>query len=77
MPQGREIHSLPRYTLPSLDEDTLMRMKAPAKTDDDEGNEDSSDDDDELYPGQAAQSAPAGAFPGTAKDYAAAGGTYF
>ena len=53
-----------------------MRMKAPAKSEDEDGNEESSDDDD-FYAGQAAQYGPAGAFPGTGKDYSGGGGTYF
>ena len=29
MPSGRDIHSTKRYVPPSLDEDTLARMRAP------------------------------------------------
>ncbi|KNG51201.1 ph-response regulator protein palc [Stemphylium lycopersici] len=64
MPSGREYHTTKMFVVPALDEDALVRMRAPPDPSDAfEGNEDDSADEDE-------RSAPAGAFPGTKADYA-------
>ncbi|KAM0562449.1 hypothetical protein ACHAPJ_002139 [Fusarium lateritium] len=65
MPSGREIHTVKPYEPPSLERDVLEAMRAPPEEDDDFVDDLSSDDDVKGGP-----SAPAGAFPGTAHDYA-------
>jgi len=65
MPSGREIHTVKPYDPPALDYSIMEAMRAPPDRTDDFGNEMSSDDED-----RGAPSAPAGAFPGTADEYA-------
>jgi hypothetical protein len=70
MPSGREYHSTKMFIIPALDEDALIRMRAPPDPSDTfKGDEDDSADEDE-------NSAPAGAFPGTKSDYTA-GTSYY
>ncbi|EAW19055.1 pH-signaling protein PalC [Aspergillus fischeri NRRL 181] len=58
LPSGRDIHSPPGpYKLPSLDEEQLVRMRAPPAEDDYEPRMDMDDSDDEL-------TSPAGVAPG-------------
>src|SRR2546421_5955590 len=63
MPQGREMHFIKQFELPSLDEDVLARMRAPAEGKEYVAEEDSGSDDD------MPASDPVGAFPGTRADY--------
>lgn len=62
MPLGRDIHSAKSFVPPSLDDDTLTRMRAPPDVD-----EMSDDDDDESGSdeGEKAQAGLPGAFPGS------------
>jgi hypothetical protein len=70
MPSGREYHTTKMYVIPALDEDALVRMRAPPDPSDTfKGDEDDSADEDE-------RSAPTGAFPGTKSDYAASSSYY-
>jgi hypothetical protein len=58
------------FVVPALDEDALIRMRAPPDPSDTfKGDEDDSADEDN-------RNAPAGAFPGTKSDYAA-GSSYY
>jgi hypothetical protein len=58
------------FVIPALDEDALIRMRAPPDPSDTfKGDEDDSADEDDRNP-------PAGAFPGTKLDYAA-GSSYY
>jgi hypothetical protein len=58
------------FIIPALDEDALVRMRAPPDPSDTfKGDEDDSADEDE-------RNVPAGAFPGTKSDYAA-GSSYY
>ena len=78
MPSGREIHSIPEYQPPSLDEHVLEAMCAPPDVND-ELTQDMSSDDDVKSPFVP----PVGAFPGaSAGDYgrsstAASSNTYY
>ncbi|KAI9710996.1 MAG: hypothetical protein M1820_002434 [Bogoriella megaspora] len=65
MPSGREYHSPKPFEPPLLDEGTLASMRAPPDSTGDpvEGDQDDSDDDTVFY------LSPAGAFPGTEKQY--------
>ncbi|ORY05674.1 pH-response regulator protein palC [Clohesyomyces aquaticus] len=67
MPSGREYHSAKMFVTPALDEDAIVRMRAPPDPGDAafKGDEDDSGDDDERV------SAPpvVGAFPGTKSEY--------
>ncbi|KAF1944085.1 pH-response regulator protein palC [Clathrospora elynae] len=64
MPSGREYHSTKMFIIPALDEDSLVRMRAPPDPSEAfKGDEDDSADEDERSP-------PAGAFPGTKANYA-------
>ena len=65
MPSGREYHSPKPYQVPSLDEQTLARMRAPPEPNDDtfRGLEDDSGDEEDA-------GTPVGAFPGTKNNYA-------
>ena len=65
MPSGREIHNIKPYEPPSLDRDVLEAMRAPPEEDD--GFVDDLSSDDEI---RGSPSAPVGAFPGSAADYA-------
>ncbi|KAM6519462.1 hypothetical protein FALCPG4_013094 [Fusarium falciforme] len=65
MPSGREIHTIKPYEPPSLDRDVLEAMRAPPEEDD--GFVDDLSSDDEI---RGSPSAPVGAFPGSAADYA-------
>ncbi|KAF2831336.1 pH-response regulator protein-like protein palC [Ophiobolus disseminans] len=70
MPSGREYHTTKMFVVPALDEDALVRMRAPPDPSDTfNGDEDDSADEDERSP-------PAGAFPGTKSDYAT-GSSYY
>lgn len=65
MPSGREYHTTKMFVVPALDEDALVRMRAPPDPNDAfKGEEDDSADEDDRAP-------PAGAFPGTKSDYTA------
>ncbi|KAF2132906.1 pH-response regulator protein palC [Dothidotthia symphoricarpi CBS 119687] len=65
MPSGREYHSPKMFIVPALDEDSLVRMRAPPDPSEAfQGEEDDSGAEDE-------RNAPVGAFPGTKSDYAA------
>lgn len=65
MPSGREYHSPKMFVVPALDEDSLVRMRAPPDPSEAfGGEEDDSGAEDE-------RSVPVGAFPGTKGDYAA------
>jgi len=62
MPSGREYHTTKMFIVPALDEQSLIRMRAPPdQSDGFRGEEDDSSDEDE-------RNLPVGAFPGT-KDY--------
>lgn len=64
MPSGREYHTSKMFVVPALDEQSLIRMRAPPDPSDAfRGEEDDSADEIERDP-------PAGAFPGTKQDYA-------
>ncbi|KAI4684854.1 uncharacterized protein J4E88_004296 [Alternaria novae-zelandiae] len=70
MPSGREYHTTKMFIVPALDEDALIRMRAPPDPSEAfEGNEDDSADEDDRNP-------PAGAFPGTKADYAPSSSYY-
>jgi hypothetical protein len=70
MPSGREYHTTKMFVIPALDEDALIRMRAPPDPSETfNGDEDDSADEDERHP-------PAGAFPGTKSDYAT-GSSYY
>lgn len=72
MPSGREYHTPKPYIIPTLEEDAIIRMRAPPDPGDVfEGDEDDSADEDE----RSAATAPVGAFPGTKADYS--GGTSY
>ncbi|KAH7399382.1 pH-response regulator protein-like protein palC [Pyrenochaeta sp. MPI-SDFR-AT-0127] len=59
MPSGRDPHTPKMFIIPALDEDSLVRMRAPPDPSEAfKGEEDDSADEDERSP-------PAGAFPGT------------
>ncbi|KAJ4345589.1 uncharacterized protein N0V89_011722 [Didymosphaeria variabile] len=67
MPSGREYHTPKPYIIPTLEEDAIIRMRAPPDPGDAfEGEEDDSADEDERSAG-----APVGAFPGTKAEYSA------
>ncbi|KAL5116959.1 hypothetical protein ACEQ8H_005177 [Pleosporales sp. CAS-2024a] len=71
MPSGREYHSTRMFVIPSLDEDALVRMRAPPDPGETfDGDEEDSADEDEKRP-------PAGAFPGTRSDYATGSNYYY
>jgi hypothetical protein len=73
MPSGREYHSPKMFIVPALEEDAIVRMRAPPDPGDVfEGEEKDSDDEDERTPGVG----PVGAFPGTKAEYAA-GTSYY
>ena len=59
MPSGRDIHSTKLFTAPSLEEDTLTRMRAPPDADEIGADDDSGSDE-----ADAAQGDVPGAFPG-------------
>ncbi|CAO2656810.1 Nn.00g056130.m01.CDS01 [Neocucurbitaria sp. VM-36] len=64
MPSGRDPHNPKMFVIPALDEDSLIRMRAPLDPSEAfKGEEDDSADEDDREP-------PAGAFPGTKADYA-------
>ncbi|KAF2442081.1 pH-response regulator protein palC [Karstenula rhodostoma CBS 690.94] len=72
MPSGREYHTPKPYIIPTLEEDAIIRMRAPPDPGDAfEGEEDDSADEDER-----AAAAPVGAFPGTKAEYSA-GSSYY
>ena len=61
MPSGREYHTPKPYIIPALQEDAIVRMRAPPDPGDVfEGEEDDSADEEER-----AGQPPVGAFPGT------------
>jgi len=69
MPSGREYHTVQPFNPPSLDEDAVVRMRAPPEIADTglEGNEaDSSDEEDKM-------TNTVGAFPGSKSEYSGAG----
>lgn len=62
MPLGRDIHSAKSFVPPSLDDDTLTRMRAPPDVDEmSDGDDDESGSDE----GEKAQAGLPGAFPGS------------
>ena len=66
MPTGRDVHTTKPFKLPTLDEDTLARMRAPPDHGSLEklsGNDNSSDSENE-HSGKRQSSLP-GAFPGS------------
>lgn len=64
MPSGREYHTTKMFIVPALDEDALVRMRAPPDPSETfNGAEDDSADEDDPTP-------PVGAFPGSKSDYA-------
>ena len=70
MPSGREYHTTKMFVVPALDEDALVRMRAPPDPRDIfNGDEDDSADEDERGP-------PVGAFPGAKTDHTA-GSSYY
>lgn len=64
MPSGREYHTLKPFNVPALDEDIIVRMRAPPDPGDTAfaGEEEDSDDDQSKM-------SPVGAFPGTKGEY--------
>ncbi|KAF2874901.1 pH-response regulator protein palC [Massariosphaeria phaeospora] len=71
MPSGREYHTPKMYAIPALEEDAIIRMRAPPDPGDAfEGEEDDSAEEDERT------EAPVGAFPGAKTEYAA-GTSYY
>ena len=70
MPSGRDIHSTKPFVPPSLDDDTLARMRAPPNVDETIDNESSSDE------GEKAQGGLPGAFPGSSSTAANAESYY-
>ncbi|KAF2187825.1 pH-response regulator protein-like protein palC [Zopfia rhizophila CBS 207.26] len=72
MPSGREYHSPKMFIPPALDEDSIIRMRAPPDPGDAafEGDEEDSGDEDERI------SALTGAFPGTKAEYSGGTGYY-
>jgi hypothetical protein len=77
MPSGREYHSPKMFVTPALDEDAIIRMRAPPDPGDTafKGEEDDSADEDSHDRHEA--SAPVGAFPGTKADYSGGGSNYY
>jgi hypothetical protein len=70
MPSGREYHTTKMFVIPALDEDSLVRMRAPPDPSETfKGEEDDSADEDE-------KAHRVGAFPGTKSEYTA-GTTYY
>jgi hypothetical protein len=70
MPSGREYHTTKIFIIPALDEDSLVRMRAPPDPSETfKGEEDDSADEDR-------KAHPVGAFPGTKSEYNA-GTTYY
>ncbi|OAL55785.1 pH-response regulator protein-like protein palC [Pyrenochaeta sp. DS3sAY3a] len=64
MPSGRDAHTSKMFVIPALDEESLIRMRAPPDPSEAfKGTEDDSADEEDRSP-------PAGAFPGTRADYA-------
>lgn len=71
MPSGREYHSSKMFVVPALDEEAIIRMRAPPDPGEAfEGNEEDSADEDERT------GAPAGAYPGTRAEYSASSAYY-
>ncbi|KAF2118539.1 pH-response regulator protein-like protein palC [Lophiotrema nucula] len=72
MPSGREFHRPEPFIAPALEEDVIIRMRAPPDPGDTgfEGEENDSTDD------EARVEAPAGAFPGTKAEYSG-GASYY
>lgn len=60
MPCGRDIHLTKLFTAPSLEEDTLTRMRAPPDADEMDADEDSGSDEADTAQGDVP-----GAFPGS------------
>ncbi|KAF2788418.1 pH-response regulator protein-like protein palC [Melanomma pulvis-pyrius CBS 109.77] len=73
MPSGREYHSPKLFVAPALEEEAIIRMRAPPDPGDTafEGEEDDSADEEDR-----ANNAPVGAFPGTRAEYSA-GTSYY
>lgn len=73
MPSGREYHYPKPYQIPSLDEELIARMRAPADPADSafQSNGRDSDSDDDTRP------EPVGAFPKTKADYTPSSSTYY
>lgn len=73
MPSGREYHTPKPFVIPALDEDAIIRMRAPPDPGDAafEGEEEDSDDEEE----RDNTNAPVGAFPGAKAEYG--GSSYY
>ena len=68
MPSGREYHTQKSFTVPMLDTDVFIRMRAPPDRSDPAyraSEEDSGSDDDD----RRSTTEPVGAFPGTRAEY--------
>ena len=65
MPSGRDIHSVKEFVCPTLDEETLARMRTPPESDAEKG----AGADDDTSEEEEGKTAPPGAFPGTGKAF--------
>ncbi|KAF2467541.1 pH-response regulator protein-like protein palC [Lindgomyces ingoldianus] len=72
MPSGREYHAAKLFVTPALDEDSIVRMRAPPDPGDAAFKGDEEDSGDEEERGIA----PVGAFPGTKAEYPGGSGYY-
>ncbi|KAF2636636.1 hypothetical protein P280DRAFT_146564 [Massarina eburnea CBS 473.64] len=77
MPSGREIHTPKLYIVPALEEDAIVRMRAPPDPGEPfEGDEDDSADEERGEAAGEAPGMPVGAFPGTRGEYGV-GSSYY
>lgn len=76
MPSGREYHSPKPFKPPTLDEDEVVKMRAPPDLSELslERGDDDSDDEDVASGGR---NEPTGAFPGTAGEYSRSGSSAY
>lgn len=68
MPSGRDVHTPKPYVPPSLDEDILIRMRAPPDHEDELQKAGDASSSDEEGRSKSSQD-PVGAFPGTREAY--------
>ena len=70
MPSGREIHTVPTYKPPALDDNVLAKMRAPVDSEDRafRGFEEDSGEDDVTRDDASEKELP-GAFPGSTRAY--------
>lgn len=61
LPSGRDIHSVPPYSPPALDEDQLIRMRAPPEDDEQLPEVEDESEDEGINPEK--ERGPPGAFP--------------